>query len=118
MGLRECQAKNPQNANVQEMSIVHELIDTKPVFHTPVQAQIVMTVWEQNEDLVMESNFYVATPVEHCIFETKQINMIMVHDMELKGAHDSNVSIKGQIVQVKQDTGAKVNMMSKCVFTD
>ena len=116
MGLCECQAKNPQNANVQEMSIVHELIDTKPVFHTPVQAQIVMTVWEQNEDLVMESNFHLATPVEHCIFEMKQINMITVHDMELTSAHYSNVSINGQIVQVKQDTGAKVNMMSKCIF--
>ena len=36
--------------------------------------------------------------------------------MELKSAHYSNVSINGQIVQVKQDTGAKVNMMSKSVF--
>ena len=116
MGLHERQARNPQNANVQEMSIVRELIDTKPVFHTPVQTQIVVTVWEQSEDLVMESNFHVATPVEHCIFETKQINVIMVHDMELKSAHYSNVTINGQIVQVKQDTGAKVNMMSKCVF--
>ena len=34
MGLHECQAKN--SANVQEMTIVHELIDTKPVFHSPV----------------------------------------------------------------------------------
>ena len=50
------------------------------------------------------------------LFETKQINVIMVHDMELKSVHYSNVSINGQIVQVKQDTGAKVNMMSKCVF--
>ena len=119
MGLPEHQAKNPLNANVQEMSIVHELIDTKPVFHTAVQAQIVMTVWEQIEDPVMESmesNFHIATLVEHCIFETKQINMIKVHDMELKSAHYSNVSINGQIVHVKQDTGAEVNMMSKCVF--
>ena len=44
MGLCERQAKN--SANVQEMSIVCELIDTKPVFHTPVQAQIVMTIWK------------------------------------------------------------------------
>ena len=61
----------------------------------------------------MEPDVCVATPVEHCIFETKQINVIMVHDMELKSAHYSNVSINGHIVQVKQDTGAKVNMMSK-----
>ena len=63
----------------------------------------------------MESNFHVATPVEHCIFETKQINVITVHDMELKSTHYSNVSINGQIVQVKQDTGGEVNMMSKSI---
>ena len=40
----------------------------------------------------------------------------MVHDMELKSAHYSNMSINGQIVQVKQDIGAKVNMMSKSIF--
>ena len=39
-----------------------------------------------------------------------------VHDMELKSAHYSNVTINGQMVQVKQDTGAEVNVMSKCVF--
>ena len=50
MGLHEHQARNSQNVNVQEMPIVCELTDTKPVFHTPVQAQIVMTVWEQIED--------------------------------------------------------------------
>ena len=115
MGLH---AKNPQNANVQEMSIVCKLIDAKPVFHSPVQPQIVMTIWEQIKEIFMDPELEtcVATPVEHCIFETKQINMIMVHDMELKSAHYSNVSINGQIVQVKQDTGAKVNMMSKNVF--
>ena len=42
--------------------------------------------------------------------------MITVHDMELKSAHYSNVTINGQMVQVKQDTGAEVNVMSKCVF--
>ena len=116
MGLHEHQAKN--SANIQEMSIVHELIDTKPVFHSPVQPQIVMTVWEQVKDPVMESQIEtsVATPVEHYIFETKQINVITVHDMELKGAHYSNVFITGQMVQIKQDTGAEVNMMSKSVF--
>ena len=36
--------------------------------------------------------------------------------MELKSAHYSNVSINGQIVQVKKDTGAKVNVMAKSVF--
>ena len=41
MGLCEFQAKN--SANVQ-MTIVHELIDTKPVFHTPVNSQIVTTI--------------------------------------------------------------------------
>ena len=111
-------AKNPQNANVQEMAIVHELIDTKPVFCTPVQPQIVMTIREQVSDLIMEPEIEtcVATPVKHCIFETKKINVITVHDMELKSAHYSNVSINGQIVQIKQDTGAEVNVMSKSVF--
>ena len=42
--------------------------------------------------------------------------MIMIHDMELKSAHYSNVTINGQMVQVKQDTGVEVNVMSKCVF--
>ena len=112
MGLHKHQAKN--SVNVQEMAIV--VCDVKPVFHTPVQVQIMTTIWEQTDDLVMESNFHVATPVEHCIFETKKINVIMVHDMELKSAHYSNVSINGQIVQVKQDTGAEVNVMSKSVF--
>ena len=43
MGLH---SKNPsQIANVQEMSIVHE--DTKPVFYSPVQPMIVMTIWNQ-----------------------------------------------------------------------
>ena len=113
MGLH---AKNPQNANVQEMSIVCELIDAKSVFYSPVQPHIVMTIWVQVKEIVMEPEICVATPVEHCIFETKQINVITVHDMELKSAHYSNVSINGQIVQVKRDTGAKVNMMSKNVF--
>ena len=74
------------------MVIVHELIDENPVFYTPVHAQIVMTIWENCQE-IMEPEVCVATPVEHCIFETKQINLIMVHDMELKSVHYSNVSI-------------------------
>ena len=109
-------AKNPQSANVQEMSIVHGISkNTNPVFYTPVHAQIVMTIWKNCQEF-MEPEVSVATPVEHCIFETKEINVIMVHDMELKSAHYSNVSINGQIVQVKQDTGPKINVMSKSVF--
>ena len=112
MGLH---AKNPlQIANVQEMSIVHEE-DMKPVFYSPVQPMIVTTIWDQVCG-VMDPEVCVATPVEHCVYETKQINMIMVHDMELKSAHYSNMTINGQMVQVKQDTGAEVNVMSKCVF--
>ena len=88
MGLCEHQAKN--SANVQEMVIVCELIDENPVFYTPVHAQIVMTIWENCKE-IMEPEVCVGTPVEHCIFETKQINVIMVHDMELKSAHYSNV---------------------------
>ena len=93
MGLR---AKNPsQFANVQEMSIVHDE-DMKPVFYSPVQPKIVTTIWDQVCG-VMDPEVCVATPVEHCIFETKKINMITVHDMELKSAHYSNVTINGQI---------------------
>ena len=111
MGLR---AKNPsQVASVQEMSIVHE--DTKPVFYSPVQPEIVTTIWDQVCG-VMDPEVCVATPIEHCVYETKHINVIMVHDMELKSAHHSNVTINGRMVQVKQDTGAEINVMSKCVF--
>ena len=110
MGLR---AKNPSPV-VHEMSIVH---DKKPVFHSPVQPEIVTTVWEQVSNIV-DPEACVATPVEveHCIYEMKQINMITIHDMELKSAHYSNVTINGQMVQVKHDTGAEVNIMSKCIF--
>ena len=68
MGLR---AKNPsQIANVHEMSMssVHE--DTKPVFYSPVQPKIVMTIWDQ-VSYVMEPEVCVATPIEHCVYETK-----------------------------------------------
>ena len=108
-------AKNPsQFAKVQEMSIVHDE-DVKPVFYSPVQPKIVTTIWDQVCG-VMDPEVCVATPVEYCIYETKKIHMITVHDMELKSAHYSNVTINGQMVQIKQDTGAEVNMMSKCVF--
>ena len=105
-----------KSANVQEMSIIHDLsTDENPVFYTPVQSQVVPTTWENCQN-IMEPEVCVATPVEHCIFEMKQINVITVHDMELISAHYSNVSINGQIVQVKQDTGAEVNVMPKSMF--
>ena len=100
-------AKNPsQNANVQEMSIVQE--DAKSVFYSPVQPKVVMTIWDQVYS-VMDPvpEVCVATPTEHYIFETKKINVIMVHVMELKSAHNSNVSINGQMVQIKQALGLK-----------
>ena len=80
MGLH---AKNPQNANIQEMAIVCELIDMNPVFYTPVHTEIVMTIWEDCQE-IMEREVCVAIPVERYIFETKQINMITVHDMEFE----------------------------------
>ena len=55
MGLRERQAK--KSVNVQEMTIVHELIDTKPVFYTPVQPQIVTTIWEQIDNQSWNQDF-------------------------------------------------------------
>ena len=64
MGLH---AKNlSQIANVQEMSIVHE--DKKPVFYSPVQPMIVMTIWDQVCG-VMDPEVCVATAVEHCVYE-------------------------------------------------
>ena len=114
MGLHEHHAKNP--AYVQEMSIVHDITkDKNPVFYTPVHPQIVTTIWENYQE-IMKTEVCVATPVEHCIFATKQINVIMVHDIELKSAHYSNVTINGEMVSIKQDTGAEVNVMSKSVF--
>ena len=45
-------AKNPQSANVQ-MSIVHGISKNKnPVFYTPVHAQIVMTIWENFQEIM------------------------------------------------------------------
>ena len=64
-------AKNPsQIANVHEMSmsIVHK--DMKPVFYSPVQPKIVMTIWDQVSN-VMDPEVCVATPIEHCVYETK-----------------------------------------------
>ena len=64
MGLCECQAKNPPNANVQEMSIIHDLSrDKNPVFYTSVQAQVVTTTWENFQN-IMEPEVSVATAVE------------------------------------------------------
>ena len=111
MGLR---TKTPSPV-VHEMSIVQE----KPVFHSPVQPEIMTTVWEQVSNIVDPNpEPCVATPVEveHCVYDTKQVNVIRIHDMELKSAYYSNVTINGQMVQVKQDTGAEVNVMSKCIF--
>ena len=77
-----------------------------------------MTVWEQVSNIV-DSNPEpcVATlKLNIVVYDTKQVNMITIHDMELKSAYYSNVTINGQMVQVKQDTGAEVNVMSKCIF--
>ena len=58
-------AKNPsQIANVQEMSIVQE--DVTPVFYSPVQPKIVMTIWDQVCGVMDPvSEVCVATPIEH-----------------------------------------------------
>ena len=47
-------AKNPQNANVQEMSIVHDISknDENPVFYAPVHAQIMKTIWENCQKIM------------------------------------------------------------------
>ena len=44
-------AKN--SATVQEMSIVHDISKNEnPVFYTPVHAQIVMTIWENCQEIM------------------------------------------------------------------
>ena len=51
MGLHEHHAKN--QVYVQEMSIVHDITkDKNPVFYTPVHPQIVMTIWENYQEIM------------------------------------------------------------------
>ena len=77
------------------------------MFYTPVHAQTVTTIWE-NCEIIMESEVCVATPLEHCTpvehgitSELKQINVIMVHDVELKSAHYLYIQINQQLVKIK-----------------
>ena len=45
-----------------------------------------------------------------------ELDVITVHDDELKCAIYSYCTIAGQTIKIKQDTGAEVNIMSKHVF--
>ena len=45
-----------------------------------------------------------------------QVDVITIHDVELKCSHYLYVTIAGHPVKIKQDTGAEVNVMPKCVF--
>ena len=62
----------------------------------------------------MELDIHVATPTD--ISRPSQVDMIMIHDVELKCSHYSYVTITGHRVKIKQDTGVEVNAMLKCVF--
>ena len=63
----------------------------------------------------MELDIHVATLI---VSESHnyELNVIMIHDVELECSYYSYVTIAGQPVKVKQDTGAEVNVMPKHIF--
>ena len=86
----------------------------KPAFNapvTPVDTGKISRYWENCQN--MELDIYVATPV---VALESQMDMIMIHDVELKCCHYSYVTIGRHPVKIKQDTGAEVNIMQICVF--
>ena len=84
------------------------------MLHAPVIPTGTGIVWENYRHIV-ELNICVVTDVIVPQPQEK-INVITVHNVEKKCAHFSYVTIAGQPVKMKQDTGAEVNVMSKYVF--
>ena len=115
LGLHEtCETKKgkqlSQHLNLQELSIGHPLVECQnPVFQAPVIQTDTSTVWDKCQNIV-ELNSQVATEV----IVPHEVNMITVHDVEMKCAQYSYVIIADHPVKVEQDTGAEVNVMSKC----
>ena len=79
---------------------------------TPVFPTSTGIVWDTTDDIV-NTNMYVATEK---MVPMHGLDVITVHDVEAKCAIYSYCNIAGQIVKIKQDTGAEVNVMSKHVF--
>ena len=105
-----------QHLSVQELCIQHEPCNTecnlKPVFNAPVTPVDTNIVWEDCQNIV-EVDIHVATPT---VISRPQVDVIMIHDVELKCSHYSYVTIARHSVKIKLDTGAEVNVMPKCVF--
>ena len=76
---------------------------------TPVDTNI---VWEDCQNIV-ELDIHVATST---VISRPQVDVITFHYVELKCSHYSYVTIARHPVKIKQDTGAEVNVMPKCVF--
>ena len=70
-------------------------------------------VFPTNTGIVWDTNTYVATEK---MVPMHGLDIITVHDVEAKCTIYSCCNIAGQIVEIKQDTGAEVNFMSKHVF--
>ena len=79
---------------------------------TPVFPTNTSIVWDTTDDIV-NTNMYVTTEKMVPMYG---LDVITVHDVEAKCAIYSYCNIAGQIVKIKQDTGAEVNVMSKHVF--
>ena len=66
----------------------------------------------------MELDIHVTTPtvISRPFLPRSHMDVIMIHDVELKCSHYSYVTIAGHPVKIKQDTRAEVNVMPKRVF--
>ena len=123
LGLQEqCETKKDnllcQHLSVQELSIhygclaQHEECNINPVFQAPVTPTDTGIAWDSCQN-IMELDIHVATPI---VSEPHELNVITIHDVELKCSYYSYVTIDGHPVKIKQDTGAEVNVMPKNIF--
>ena len=100
-----------QNGHPTQCASYDTECNLKPVLQAPVNPTNTSIVCENCQDIV-ELDIHVATPR----ITSNEVNVIMIHDVELKCSHYSYVTIGRHPVKIKQDTGAQVNMMSKHVF--
>ena len=73
----------------------------------------VNVVWEECHNIT-ECKKSVATI--SMVPQSVDVNVIMIHDVETKCSNYSYVTINRHPVNVKQDTGAEVNVMSEHIF--
>ena len=103
-----------QHLNLQELCVSSGCpLNKMPVLKTPVVPIDTSIVLESCQDIV-DLNTYVAT--ELTVQASIEVDEITIHDVKLKCAQYSYVTIAGHPVKVKQDTRAEVNMMTKVVF--